>query len=151
MGKFFYRGFFDDLLAGNVAGADIRAILVMTNTTADTEQTAQTLADITTVDEMDGLGYVELDCTITSNAYDATDFRWEIVTTAGEPLTSAGIMTAGSRDVQAILFKRYVDGLNGDVPWLYDDTPTIFPFDPQGGELELNPTGEALFIIRIAD
>lgn len=45
-------------LAGvNLATADMRVMLVMTNTTADTDQDATLISDITTLDEGDGSGY----------------------------------------------------------------------------------------------
>jgi len=77
MGFVIHRGFHDDLAAGNVTGsADLRIILVMSNTTCDTETGAQTMSDFTTIDECDGAGYAELDLAGVTSAWDASGWRW---------------------------------------------------------------------------
>ena len=57
--SFWYTGAKERLANGNLDwdASDIRVLLAMTNTTADTDQDALTLSGITTMDEYDGTGY----------------------------------------------------------------------------------------------
>jgi hypothetical protein len=150
MATLWFQGFYDDLLAGNVSGADIRSILVMTDTTCDTDETAQVMSDFVDIDECDGVGYAELDHTVSSNAYDGTDDRWEIHVGAGENYDGGGGTISGaSRDVQGHVIYRYVDGTDAnDVPWLYSDDPSAFPFTPTGGAAGFTQHADALIIIE---
>lgn len=151
MATIYFQGFFDDLFAGNVDGADIRTILVMTDTTCDTEDSAQTMADFTDVDECDGVGYQALDHTVSSNAYDGTDKRWEIHVASDEGFSAAGAVNGSSRDVQGAVVKRYVDGGSNDVPWLYTDELANLPLTPDGGDIGFAPAGAGFIIVRPAD
>jgi hypothetical protein len=150
MATVWFQGFYDDLLAGNVAAADIRSILVMTDTTCDTEEDSQTMSDFTTIDECDGVGYAELDHTVSSSAYDATDDRWEIAVAGSQDYDGgSGSISGATRNVQGHVVYRYVDGTDAnDVPWLYSDDPAAFPFTPTGGAAEFTSHGDGFIIIE---
>ena len=144
MAQVVYQGFYDDLMAGNVtSSADLRALLVMSNTTIDVDEDAQTLSDFTTIDECDGTGYSELDLASVSVAYDSTNDRLVIDAADGDFDGGGGSITATTREVSRVLIKRYVDGTDAnDVPWFSID---IGPYDPVGGAFDVtwNSTGIA--------
>ena len=140
MAQVIYQGFFDDVAAGNVtSSADLRAMLLMANTTTDTEEDAQTMSDFTTIDEADGVGYAALDIAGVSVAYDSTNNRL-VIDGTDDDFESGGIDTC-SRNVTRVLIKRYVDGTDAnDVPWSSID---IGPYSPGGGTFDVtwNTTG----------
>ena len=139
-----YQGFYDDLEAGNVTDStDARAMLVMSNTTTDTEEDAQTLSDFTTIDECDGTGYAELDLASLSVAYDSTNDRLVIDAADGDFDGGGDTVGASTRDITRILVYRYVDGTDAnDVPWFSID---VGPYAPVGGAIDVtwNSTGIA--------
>lgn len=109
-----------EILKGNIdlANDDIRVKLLMTNTTADTENSGITnLSDFTTLDEFDGTNYsvkslanlaVSVDNGNNRAEFDADDVTW----------SSLG---AGTRDVAGILLYKHVDGTDGNdiaIAWL---------------------------------
>ncbi len=100
------------------AGADIRAIIVMTNTTADTERDVATISAFTTLDEMDGAAYVRKalanqvwneDQPNDRSEFDADDVTW----------TALG---AGTRSMAGIIIYRHVTDDTDSVPICYIDT-----------------------------
>jgi len=135
MGQVMFRGFTDDVLAGAaISAADLRVILVMTNTTCDTEPDVQTMSGFTTIDECDGVGYAELDLASVAAAWDATNNRLEWDATDGDMDGGGGSIAAATRDVQGYVIYRYVDGTDAnDVPWGYRD---IGPYTMAGGPFD---------------
>lgn len=120
-----------DLDAG---GTDMRAILVMTNTTCDTTFNATTWASFATPDVYDGVNHPATGFTLTGKATTKVD--------AGGPpndyttfdaddwtLTSLG---PGTRSAQAAIIIRWTGTLNGSIPYAYIDG-TGFPFAGDGG------------------
>lgn len=103
---------------------DLDARLVMTNTTVDTEPTADTVDDFTTLDECDATGYAHED--ITSPAVSADDVDDEMVWTSDNWVVS-GLSGDGTRDYQGFLVVKYVDGGTGDIPLLFVDFDTDVP------------------------
>jgi len=105
--------------------SDIRARLVMTNTTCDTEIDAITnLSDYTTIDPGDATGYadVALD-TETVTANDA-DNRGDFDTATN--IVFSGLSGDATRDYQGILLYKYVDGTNAnDIPLAYVDFTSV--------------------------
>jgi hypothetical protein len=96
---------------------DIRARLVMSNTTCDTENTSITnISDFTTVDKCDSGGYadealtteaVNLDDANDRAEFDADDVTWSSLATC-------------TRDVPGVLIYKYVDGTDAnDIPIAY--------------------------------
>jgi hypothetical protein len=153
MAETLHQGFFDDLMGGVVDTGDIRVRLLMSNTTALTDEDAQTFSDMTTVDAADGVGYVDLDCTITTNQYDTTDDRWEIHPATTEDFSGGGgTVGACTRDITVATIYRYVDGTDAnDIPWYSTDAWTNLNFNPAGGDIAFTPAGAGMVIIRIAD
>jgi len=101
--------------------SDIRARLVMTNTTCDTEIDAITnLSDYTTIDVADATGYADqaLDTeTVTANdTNDRADFD------TATNIVFSGLSGDATRDYQGCLLYKYVDGTDAnDIPLLYID------------------------------
>jgi hypothetical protein len=139
-----YQGFYDDLAAGEAnSAADVRARLLMSNTTVAAEEDAQTISDFTTLDECDGVGYVELTIANLDVAYDAATDLYVIDGDDGDFEGGLGEILASTRPVSRILIYRYVDGTDAaDVPWFSQD---IGPFYTVGGKFDVmwNSTGIA--------
>lgn len=110
-----------------MSGKDIRARLVMTNTTCDTEIDAITnLSDYTTIDPADATGYadVALDTeTITEND---TDNRADFDTATATVFS--GLSGDATRDYQGCLLYQYVDGTDAnDIPLCFVDFTADIP------------------------
>jgi hypothetical protein len=96
---------------------NLDALLLMTNTTADTNPDADTCSDLT-LDEADATGYAHED--VTTPAVSADDTDNEMVWTSDNWVWS-GLSGDASRDYQGALLVKYVDGGNGDIPLLFVD------------------------------
>lgn len=126
---------------------DIRAIPVMTNTTVDTETTAATLSDFTAIDEYDGGGYTQHDIAGLTTVEDDANSRAEVHATDG---TFGSTVSGGTRNIQGILYKEYVDGTDAnDRPIAYSDTGG-FPKNPSGGAFDQAFDTEGAFQIKSA-
>lgn len=87
---------------------DIRCALLMTNTTADTENdTITNLADFTTLDEYDGTGYsrqaLASEAVNQDNANDRSEFD-------AADVSFTSLTGDATRDVQGALIYKHVDG-----------------------------------------
>ena len=118
------------------AGDNIRAILVMTNSTADTDEDAANLSgagDITTLDEFDGSGYTNHSGggnTLDSQAVtqDTANDRAEFDATD----VAFGALSVGTRNILGMVIYRNVDGTTAnDTVVAYIDTGG-FPFAANG-------------------
>lgn len=105
-----------------VDGADVRGMLVMTGFTGESEEDAETLADITTVDEYDGLGYQQLDVENWAGAYDDSSDEWRWDFDAGAFNAAGGTVDAGSDDWTGILWYLYTGATDAEkyVLWFED-------------------------------
>lgn len=121
-------------------GDDIRVALVMTDTTADTEEDTDFMDQFTTLDEMDGAGYsrqafaneaVNEDLTGDRAEFDADDATF----------TSVGI---GTRQVVGALIYKHVNDDTDSIPIAYIDTGGDFDFDANGGNIVLQWNGEGI-------
>lgn len=132
MGKFWY-GQGALRVANNdvdLVTADLRALLVMTGTTADTELDKLTVSTFTTLDEFDGPGYTAggVALTVKSAIYTTVPAR-RVEMDADN--VDFGTLFPGSRDIQGYL----VYDAGTDAPLLFDDTPSSLPASPiPGGE-----------------
>jgi hypothetical protein len=115
--------------------------LVMTNTTADTEDDKNTWAGFTTPDEYNGSGYPSGGQAIAAAVIneDAANDRAELDGT-DTTFTSLG---AGTRQCQAAVIVKYVDGAGGDIPIAYIDTGG-FPWTGNGGNVTLQWNAEGI-------
>lgn len=118
---------------------DMRVLLVMTNTTADTEQDDEFVGTIVTLDEMDGANYVRKalaseaineDAANNRAEFDAADVTW----------TALG---AGTRQVAGAVLYRHVTN-DADSPIIaYIDTGG-FPFTASGTDVTITWNAEGI-------
>ena len=147
MASFLYTHAAAEILRGHIEfdADDIRCLLVMTNTTADTE--LDDFSEVTTLDEMDGANYSSPGIALTSEAvtdddandrgeFDATDITW----------SSLG---AGTRNVQAAIVYLFVTNLNGSMPIAYIDTGG-FPFAATGSDITIQWNAEGILQLATA-
>ena len=132
----------------DLAADTIKALLVMTNTTADTDIDADTVGAIGTLDEFDGSGYTaghgnsgRKTLALTA-AVDDTNDRGELTEDAGSTTWSS--ISAGTRDIQGVLLIR--EGTSDDT----DAIPIGFfefssAYTPNGGDLTVNWDSEGVF------
>lgn len=144
--SFWYTGAKERLAKGDLdfdeAGNDIRVMLVMTNTTADTDQDALTLSGITTLDEYDGAGYSR--AALASQVVTRDDANNRAEVSATSPVSFGATVAAGTRQAAGALVYRHVDGTAAnDQPIAYIDTGG-FPLNGGGGPFELAINAEGL-------
>jgi hypothetical protein len=137
MAAFTYNDAKRALLAGEINWAtdDIRVALVMSNTTCDTEDDANTFANFTTVDEFDGSGYASPGIALASKVIneDVGNNRAE-----GDAADiDFGALGNGTRQIQAAIVYKFVTSLSASKPIAYLD----------GSGLPSNPNG-ATFVLR---
>ena len=124
------------------AGIDARIILVMTNTTADTEQDSKFVGDFVTLDECNGANYVRKalanqamneDDPNNRGEFDADDFTW----------TALGV---GTRQNQGMVLYSHVgaDGVNPNIAFIDSGG---FPFDGNGGNVTVTWNVEGILQI----
>jgi hypothetical protein len=125
----------------DLSTADVRVILVMTNTTADTEDDPTTVAGFTTLDEFDGSGYSSGGVALTGEAVakDAGNNRSEFDATDAT-FTAIG---AGTRDVQAALAIVWGGSLGASIPLAFIDTGG-FPFTANGSNVVIQWNAEGI-------
>lgn len=93
-------------LLATFSGLDVRAALLMTNTTADTENTGLTfVGDITTLDECDATGYARIALSSEAQNVDTGNVRIEL---DAADLTFSGLSGNATRDVQGLLLYKHV-------------------------------------------
>lgn len=124
------------------AGHDIRVLLAMTNTTADTDQDAGTLAAIGTLDEYDGAGYGRAALAAQVVNRDDVNNRAEISATS--PISFGAAVAAGTRSAAGALVYRHVDGTAAnDLPIAWIDSGG-FPLNGGGGAYQAAINAEGL-------
>lgn len=143
MASFTYNDAKRALLAGEInwASDDIRVLLVMTNTTADTEVDANTFADFTTLDQFDGSGYSSPGLALASKVIneDAGNDRAE-----GDAADlDFGALGNGTRQIQAAIVFKFVTNLNASKPLAYLDG-LGFPSSPGGATVVLRFDAEGI-------
>jgi hypothetical protein len=144
--SFWYTGALERLAKGQAnfteAGLDVRLKLLMTNTTADTDQDATNLAGITTLDEYDGAGYAE--AALASQAVNRDDANNRAEITANSPVSFGSTVAAGTRLAAGALVYTRVDGTAAnDWPIAWIDSGG-FPIAGGGGPFELAINAEGL-------
>ncbi len=153
MANFMYTPEKERLMEGNAnyleGQDDIRAILVMTNSTAATDQDATNLSgagDITTLDEFDGSGYTNhagggnpLDTQAVTQDTATNRAEFDAANEAFGALSASGT----GRSILGMVLYRHVDGTTANdtvVAWI--DTGG-FPFPANGSTVTVtwNPNG----------
>ena len=144
MASFVYTNAKRAFLAGelNLASNDIRAMLVMANTTADTDKDVATIGAITTLDEMDGAGYARVALTGEAVSADNANDRGEF--TADDIVFQN--VSAGTRSVAAVVLYKHVTNDTDSIPLAYIDTASgiTFPITPNGGDLRFAASAAGL-------
>ena len=139
--SFFYNNAKQQLASGNLnfATDDLRVALVMTNTTADTEDDVAFLADFTTLDEFDGTNYVRKTLAGNALAKDATNNRSEF--DANDVTWTA--LGAGTRQASGmILFLQVTNDSDSPAIAFIDDGG--FPFTANGGDVTIQWNAEGI-------
>jgi hypothetical protein len=120
-----------------------KTLLVMTNTTADTDTTAKFVGDFGTLDEHNGANYVRKTVVQGTPAIDAPNSRVEVPATA----TVWTALGAGTRQAQAAVLYRFVTN-DADSPILvYFDTGG-FPFTASGADFTVNWNAEGMIQLK---
>ena len=124
--------------------ADLRVMLCMSNTTADTERNVSTLSGFTTLDKYDGSGYTDIDLGGVAIAIDAANSRVEIDYTDG---TFGAAVGAGTRQWVGLLFYVRVDGTTAnDYPVAWVD---LTANNGNGGAVNLTVNAEGALQVSI--
>lgn len=129
-----------NMIAAWIATADVRAKLVMSNTTCDTEiDGINNLDDYTTIDISDATGYVDITVTGEAAASDDGNNRAEFDV---DDVVFPGLSGDATRDYVGVLLFDYVDGtLANDKNPIYieftapvpkEATQVTVPWDPEG-------------------
>lgn len=126
------------------AGNDIRVMLVMTNTTADTEQDTALISAFTTLDEYDGTGYTRQALAAQSVVRDDANNRAEI--TATSPIEFGATVGAGTRSAAGAVVYKHVGADSANIPIAYIDTGG-FPVNGGGGPFRITINAEGLLQI----
>ncbi len=154
MADVIYQGGMKALVDGDLKTApDIRLMLVMsgfTGVSTGSEEDAINLADFATIDEFDGIGYLEIDCANVTLTYDATANEYQLTFDADEWNALAGTVAPGSDDAIGILVYLYVDGTDAnDIAVGFTDTGG-FPFNAANGTLSYTPHADGMLYLKAA-
>ncbi len=122
-------------------GSDLRMLLVMTNTTADTEQDTALISAFTTLDEYDGTGYSRAALASEAVTRDDPNNRAEFGATS--PVSFGTTVAAGTRSAQAAILYKHVGADSANIPIAFIDSGG-FPLNGGGGPFELAINAEGL-------
>lgn len=144
--SFWYTGAKEKIAKGDLdwdeGVLDARTLLVMSNTTADTDQDALTLSGIGTLDEYDGSGYSR--ATLASQVVTRDDPNNRAELSATSPISFGATVAAGTRQAVGCVVYAHVDGTAAnDWPIAFIDTGG-FPVDGGGGPFQININVEGL-------
>lgn len=134
MSNFVYNNAKRAFLSGEIdfTGDDYRVLLVMTNTTADSEDDKNFISEFTDLDEYDGASYARQSITGEVVNEDSGNNRAEF-DGADSVFSTLG---AGTRSAQAAILYKHVNDDDDSVPIAYIDTGG-FPFAGSGGDITL--------------
>jgi hypothetical protein len=116
----------------------IKAALVMTNTTADTEAGVDTVGTITTLDESDATGYARL--TLGTKTVTADDTNNRGVADAAD-LSFTGLSGNATRAYQGVLIYREVTNDTDNIPIAFSEFPTTVPATATQVDVTVNAAG----------
>jgi hypothetical protein len=132
MASFWYTYAKSKIMSGDIDldTDSIRAALVMTNTTCDTEEDKQLMNAFTTLDEMDGANYVRKVLASTAVAADEANDRGEF---DADDVTWSSL-GAGTREIAALVIYKHVTDDTDSIPIAYMYS-TDFPFPAVGATI----------------
>lgn len=122
----------------NLTSDDVRAVLCMTNTTADTEIDADTVSALSTLDESDATGYARITMAGEAVSTDDVNDRGEF---DANDLVFSGMSGDATRDYQGVLLIKHVTNDTDSIPIVFVDftadiakaaTQVTVPWDAQG-------------------
>lgn len=134
------------LLNSTVLTGDLRAALVMTNTTADTDEDAEFMDDFGTLDEYDGSAYARVALTSEAFAVDTANDRFKF----SNGSVTFSTLGAGTREAQAMIIYLHVADDTDSKPLFYIE-PGGFPVAGNGNDLVLTPHADGTAYLRNAD
>lgn len=111
----------------------------MTNTTADTQEDAKFVSDITTLDEYDGTNYARKAYASEAVAADNTNNRGEFDAADVQYAT----LGAGTRQAQARVIYKHVGADSSNLLIAFVDSGG-FPFTGNGGNVDVTMNAEGL-------
>lgn len=126
------------LLNAATLEGDVRAALVMTNTTADTEVDAEFIDDITTLDECDSTGYARVALTSEDFAVDLANNRFEFT---ADPVMFSALASDATRQIAGLLLLLHVTDDTDSKPLVYFNG-TGFPFTANDEDVTISPNTE---------
>ena len=137
MASFAYTVAKTELLKGTIdlhtTGADVRVILVMTSTTANTERDKLTISGFATLDECDGAGYARVALTTeTVTQVDGTSY-WGMFDADNVTFTAVSLGIS-LRSIQGALVYKHVTNDTDSIPLFWIDTGG-FPFAANGSNI----------------
>lgn len=141
MSNFVYTPVMAKILQGGIdlENDDIRVMLVMSNTTGDTEEDTEFISDLTTLDEMDGANYARTALASEAVTADTANDRGEF-DAADITFTSLG---AGTRQVVgAVLYKYNASDDAADLIAYIDSGG--FPFTASGANVTITWNAEGI-------
>ena len=149
MASFIYNKTKTDIAEGGVdfreAGADMRVILVMTDTTANAEDDTATMTNFTTLDEFDGSGYTQQASNTAISRIDNQIAEEDLANNRnefnGDDIAFGALSASGTgRSITGAVILRWVTNFGASIPVAFIDF-TDFPangstvtivWDPQG-------------------
>lgn len=141
MASFIYTPALGLLAAATLTG-DVRAALLMSNTTGDTDEDAATISAIGTLDEYDGASYGRVALTTEAwAAVTATD-RFKF---SADPIVFA-TLGVGTRQCVGLLLYLHVTNDADSKPLMYIDG-TGFPFDGNGADVTFTPHADGVMYL----
>jgi len=147
MSSFLYTHAAAEILKGNIDfdADDLRVLLVMTNTTVDTEKDVDDIDAFTTLDEMDGSNYARKALAAEAVAEDEANDRGEF--DADDVTWTA--LGAGARNVQAAVLYKHVNDDTDSIPIAYIDSGG-FPFTATGADVTIQWNAEGIVQLATA-
>jgi hypothetical protein len=133
------------LLSPTTLTGDLRAMLVMSNTTADTDEDAVFLDDIGTLDEYDGAGYARVALTTETFAVDGALDRFVL---EADDITFAALSIGTRQAVGLLIFLHVTDATDSKPLFFYDGSG--FPFDGNGAAMVFTPNSAGFMYTRNA-
>ena len=128
MASFIYTVSLTDVAEGVLdfreAGADLRVILVMTNSTCSAEEDTATITNFSTLDEFDGSGYTQQASNTAISRIDNQVAREDLTNNRiefdGDDI-AFGAQGAGTRLITGAVMLRWVTNFGASIPVAYVD------------------------------